>query len=150
MTNTDGNVTSFDTKVAALGSTEYAELPAGNWTGVVTLQTADGANLEGQITANVLPGLAYTAVVHVAPGDGALPEMLVSEDAFKTDKETPALKSWVKVVHASSTAGAVVISSDTDDDFETIVNYGDVDAPFLPIIASKQRLLIRAAGRNPS
>lgn len=47
------------------------------------------------------------------------------------------------MVHASSTAGPIEISSDTDDDFMTVTDY-EAEAPFLPIIASKQRLLIRA------
>lgn len=141
---TNSSNATFTAAAGTLGATGYVDLPAGNWTGVVMLTTVDGGSVDGLVTAEVLPGIAYTAVIHIAAGEpGALPEMLLSKDEFKTDKETPALKSWVKVVHASSTAGPIEISSDTDDDFMAVTDY-EAEAPFLPIIASKQRLLIRA------
>jgi hypothetical protein len=86
---------------ASMTATQYYTMAPGNWTGTLVLDSKEG-RVTTTISAAILGNTAYTAVLHL--GVDGLPEMLLTEDTFKSDKETPALKSWIKVRCVTSSA----------------------------------------------
>jgi hypothetical protein len=82
----------------------------------------------------------YTGVLTAAADEGAdaLPSLLVLNEAFKSDKATPAMRSWVKIVHAAGGFG-IEAKSTTDDDFSVSLVAGEV-TDYVSVIASEQIL----------